>query len=60
MSKVKQALKDLTLGQVFEICDKYDTDESCRKRCPMREVCKLYLSLAIDRTKLESEIEVDE
>lgn len=57
---MKKKIKDLTLNEIFKLCDKYETDKSCRKKCPMKEVCKIYLSLAIDRTKLESEVEVNE
>ena len=57
---MKMKIKELTLKEIFDLCDKYETDESCRKKCPMRKVCKMYLSLAIDRTELEREVEIDE
>ena len=57
---MKKKIKDLTLEEMLGFCEKYDTDESCRKKCPLKECCKIYLTLAVDIEKLEKEVEVDE
>ena len=57
---IKKKIKDLTLEEYINICEKNETDEKCRKHCPLKDFCKMYITLAIDTTKLESEVEVDE
>ena len=51
-------IKELTLEQIFEICEMYDTDVACQKKCPLKNFCKCYLTLVFDYQRLDDEVKI--
>ena len=55
---MKKKIKDVTIGELLNTCDKYENALDCNCKCPFRKFCIEYISSCVNYEYLESEVEL--